>query len=123
MLVLVVEDDTDLRAALGDALEGEGIEVALARDGHDALERLRSGLRPAVILLDILMPGVDGIEFRRRQIGEGFAEIPVVGMTGDRRQMSALAALDLAAVLSKPLGVAELVRVLREVGTPDEGGA
>lgn len=123
MLVLVVEDDTDLRAALGDALEGEGIEVALARDGHDALERLRSGLRPAVILLDVLMPGVDGIEFRRRQIGEGFAEIPVVGMTGDSRQMSVLAALDLAAIISKPLGVAELVRVLREVGTPGESGA
>lgn len=119
MLVLVVEDDRDLRAALGDALEGEGLEVALARDGHDALERLRSGLKPAVILLDVLMPGVDGIAFRRSQIGEGFGGIPVVAMTGDRTRLPALAELELAAVLSKPLGVTELVRVLREAARAD----
>ena len=63
--LLVVDDDMDIRDALQDALELEGYAVQLAADGLEALERLRSSEpRPQLILLDLMMPRMDGVAFR-----------------------------------------------------------
>ena len=60
-------------------LEMEGYRVAYATDGRDALDRLERGLRPCLILLDVSMPRMNGIEFRRVQAAdERFREIPVI---------------------------------------------
>jgi CheY-like chemotaxis protein len=81
--VLVVDDDGDLLEVLQEAIAGEGYSVVTARNGEDALDLLRHGATPCVILLDLKMPGMGGEEFRRRQLAEPrFADIPVVGFTG-----------------------------------------
>ncbi|MFP2907142.1 response regulator [Pyxidicoccus sp. 3LFB2] len=61
--VLVVEDDEDIRAAIAEILEGEGYEVTIAANGSEALEELRQMPRPCLILLDLMMPVMNGHEF------------------------------------------------------------
>jgi len=80
--VLVIEDDSDVRNALAELLSTEGYDVSLTADGGEALEKLRSGLRPSVILLDLMMPKVDGWDFRRAQLDDPLlAPIPVILLT------------------------------------------
>jgi CheY-like chemotaxis protein len=62
--VLVVEDDTDLRESLSQALRDQGFGVNVASNGQEALDLLRAGARPAVILLDLMMPVLNGWELR-----------------------------------------------------------
>jgi CheY-like chemotaxis protein len=62
--VLVVEDDTDLRESLSQALRDQGFGVNAASNGQEALDLLRAGARPAVILLDLMMPVLNGWELR-----------------------------------------------------------
>jgi CheY-like chemotaxis protein len=77
--VLVVEDDADLRSVMRDALETEGCEVALAADGREALEQLRTGARPCVVLLDLMMPNMDGWQFMEEvRLHPSLARIPIV---------------------------------------------
>jgi CheY-like chemotaxis protein len=79
--VLIVEDDNDLRAFMGIHLESEGYETTVAANGAEALDRL-SEQRPYVILLDVMMPIMDGWEFRTRQLADPtLADIPVVCLT------------------------------------------
>jgi CheY-like chemotaxis protein len=61
--ILVVDDDLDIRQTLAEALRESGRPVATARDGYDALEKLDSLERPCVILLDLMMPRMGGLEF------------------------------------------------------------
>src|SRR5215467_6136184 len=63
--VLIVDDDEDLRHALGYLLRDAGYTVYEARDGHRALERLRDSPGGMVVLLDVRMPGLDGVEVMR----------------------------------------------------------
>ncbi|HVT08740.1 MAG TPA: response regulator [Polyangia bacterium] len=80
--VLVIEDDSDVRNALAELLSTEGYDVSLTADGGEALEKLRGGLRPSVILLDLMMPNVDGWDFRRAQLDDpSLAAIPVILLT------------------------------------------
>jgi len=77
--ILIVEDVEDHRDILGIALRAAGYRVAYATDGRDAFNRLESGLRPCLIILDLAMPRMDGFEFRQRQVADArFAEIPVI---------------------------------------------
>ena len=80
--ILVVEDDAGAREALTDILRDEGFEVRGAANGREALDQLEGGMRPCVILLDLVMPVMDGWEFRQRQLREAsLAPIPVVVLT------------------------------------------
>src|SRR3954463_14780778 len=92
-VVLVVDDDFDIREAMTDVLASEGYSVLTAADGSEALETLRGGIRPAVMLLDLMMPRVSGVEVidalrkddRLRQIPGGpRARDPVGGGRRDR---------------------------------------
>jgi two-component system, chemotaxis family, chemotaxis protein CheY len=80
--ILIVEDVEDHRDILGIALRAAGYRVAYATDGHDAFNRLESGLRPRLIILDLAMPRMNGFEFRQRQIADArFGAIPVIIVT------------------------------------------
>jgi two-component system response regulator MprA len=80
--VLIVDDDRAVLDGLSELLESEGYAVATAMDGLDALGQLRGGLRPAVILLDLMMPRMDGWDFRYEQLeDDDLRDIPVVVIT------------------------------------------
>jgi CheY-like chemotaxis protein len=119
-VVLVVDDDPDLRAAISDLLEDEGYAVTSAADGREALAVLRAGLRPAVILLDLSMPVMSGSDFREYQLKDpGLREIPVVVFTamgselGDARWQTAG-----VSVFPKPFDVDELVALVATFPPP-----
>jgi two-component system, chemotaxis family, chemotaxis protein CheY len=82
--ILLIEDDEVVREAMAELLEMHGYGVVTAVDGEEALERLRNGLDPCLILLDIMMPRKDGWQFRREQLEEPlFEAIPTVAYSGD----------------------------------------
>lgn len=84
-VILVVEDDSDLRESLCEVLSDAGYDTASAAHGSAALELLRDGLRPALILLDLMMPIMSGWEFREEQLADAeLARIPVMVMTASR---------------------------------------
>ena len=84
--VLVVEDDAAIRQALIDAIRADGYRVETAINGLEALEKLRWGLRPCLIVLDMQMRLMTGWEFRAEQMKDpALSKIPVVAMTAGGR--------------------------------------
>jgi CheY-like chemotaxis protein len=80
--VLIVDDDGAFRTALKELLETEGYTVTLAANGRAALNRLREGLRPGAVLLDLMMPVMDGWDFRAQQLLDPtLKDIPVFILT------------------------------------------
>jgi CheY-like chemotaxis protein len=80
--VLIVDDDRDIREVLGELLVDEGFNVEAAWNGETALARLEAGFRPDVIVLDLMMPVMDGLTFRAVQLGnQRLRDIPVIGLT------------------------------------------
>ncbi|MCK6530154.1 response regulator [Myxococcota bacterium] len=80
--VLVVEDDPGLAEALAEALAGEGYRVHVSPHGAAALEWLGESRRPDLVLVDVMMPVMDGPTFRLRQLADpGLAAIPTLAMT------------------------------------------
>jgi CheY-like chemotaxis protein len=113
--ILFIEDESDLRPALTVLLELKGYRVDWAGDGHEALEHLRRGDRPNLILLDLVLPGMDGWEFRREQSRDpDLAGIPVVLVSADDDLPRSATALGARGYLEKPVGLDELVRAVRQ---------
>jgi two-component system response regulator MprA len=114
MTILVVDDERAVRESLQRALELEGYETELAEDGESALARLASEPVPDAVILDILMPGVDGLEVCRRVRASG-NEVPVLMLTARAEIDSRVAGLDAGAddYLPKPFALAELLARLR----------
>lgn len=78
-LILIVDDDDEIRATLREILEYEGHEVLAASNGSQALAALRTGSRPCLILLDLMMPVMSGYAFRQAQLRDPMlASIPVI---------------------------------------------
>jgi CheY-like chemotaxis protein len=101
-VVLVVDDDRDIRETLREVLTDAGYEVVAAENGRAALEQLRAGCRPALILLDLMMPVMDGLAFRAEQLADAALEtIPVVLITAGGRPVAD--GLTPTTVLHKPL--------------------
>jgi CheY-like chemotaxis protein len=83
--VLLVDDDPDIRDSVGDCLRDEGYEVHTAGNGQEALDRLTFGLRPSVILLDLMMPVLNGFEVLNALRGRpDWQGIPVVIVSANR---------------------------------------
>ena len=110
--ILVVEDDRELRAMMVTMLALEGFEPEEACDGAEALNRLRGpGPRPHVIVLDMMMPRMDGWEFcQHRALDPAIRQIPVVVLSAVPRDRVKVPA---AAVLSKPFDYDTLLSTLR----------
>jgi len=82
--VLVVDDETDIRESLRDALEDEGYRVVVARNGKEALDALPTLEKPVAIILDIIMPVMSGAElYAAIQADPRFADMPVLISTSD----------------------------------------
>jgi two-component system, OmpR family, response regulator MprA len=112
--VLVVDDERAVRESLRRALELEGYEVELAEDGDVALARLASNGQPDAVILDVMMPTLDGLEVCRRLRRSGNA-VPVLMLTARAEVDSRVAGLDAGAddYLPKPFALEELLARLR----------
>jgi CheY-like chemotaxis protein len=113
--VLVVEDDYDVRETIVEVLGDEGYRVVAAEDGQQAIDLLRGGLRPFAILLDLMMPVMDGHEFRQELGADAALEhIPVIVLTADRLGDQKASEMGAAAFLRKPTRLADLLETLRK---------
>lgn len=108
--VLVIEDDPDIREMITEALECEGHEVVPACDGAEGL-RVARELPPKLILLDLMMPVMDGFTFRTNQRQDSkLARIPVVVVSALRPDSNS--ALDAVAYLQKPFDLDDLYEII-----------
>ena len=122
---MVVDDERAVRESLRRALELEGYEIELAVDGSEALDRLESNDEPDAMILDVLMPGVDGLEVCRRIRGTG-SKLPVLMLTARTEVEDRVAGLDAGAddYVTKPFALEELlarVRALLRRATDEDG--
>ena len=108
-LVLLIEDDDDIREVVGDILESRGISVMRARNGRHAIGEVRArGVRPDVIVLDLTMPEMDGAEFLAAQEREPLlVQVPVVIATAQIDHPDPLPAT-VRKILFKPVPLAQL---------------
>jgi two-component system nitrogen regulation response regulator NtrX len=113
--ILIVDDEESIRRSLAGILSDEGFETGTATDGEDALKALREGSEiPGVVLLDIAMPGRDGVEILA-EIRQAWPGLPVVMMSGHGTIETAVRATQLGAFdfIEKPLSVEKLLLTLR----------
>ncbi|MGZ6132389.1 MAG: response regulator [Myxococcaceae bacterium] len=110
--VLVVDDDPDILDALSEILEVEGYEVQRARNGREALQRLERGL-PDLVLLDLMMPVMDGWEFARSL--SPAARPPIIVLSADRNVSSRAREIGAVEWLAKPFELAQLLAAVRRV--------
>jgi two-component system, chemotaxis family, chemotaxis protein CheY len=102
--VLLVDDDPDIREALETVLQLDGHPVVSAGDGNEALDQLRrDARRPCVILLDLMMPGMNGFELQEAlSLEPAFARIPIVVITGAGVTVERMARSFTSEILRKP---------------------
>jgi CheY-like chemotaxis protein len=111
--VMVVEDDQDIRDSLRDVLTDAGFEVLEAGSGEEAMAALREGAAPGVILLDLMMPGMDGSRFRAEQLKDPvLAPYPVVVLTADARADEKARVLQADGYLPKPVDLEDLLKMV-----------
>jgi CheY-like chemotaxis protein len=109
--VLVVEDERDIREIVAEALTDEGYQVIGACDGAEALDKLRA-CHPAVVLLDLMMPRMNGWQFRaaqRQDPDPGVSRVPVIVLSA----LGRVADLDAAEYLQKPFELEQLLSAVR----------
>ena len=112
--VLIVEDDADLREMMAQLLTLEGYHIDTAANGREALEYLNEAPHPDVILLDLMMPIMDGWEFRRRQQNDpALADVPVIVLTALDQAQARANDLNGVDFLKKPLDFDRLLELVR----------
>jgi CheY-like chemotaxis protein len=115
-LILLVEDDFVLRSSLSELLTAEGFRVDCCADGREAFRRLHHPPRPDLILLDIMLPHLDGYELRALQKkSPPIANIPVVVISAYDLDPQSIDELGLAPTFRKPLDVDRLLVRVREL--------
>jgi CheY-like chemotaxis protein len=118
--VLVVDDDADIRETLVEVLQEHGFEVVGVSDGIEALAQLRDPEdRWGVVLLDLMMPNMDGRTFRVEQMRDpALSPIPVVVVSATADLEETSANLEAAAHMTKPVPLAKLVEIVSRFCTP-----
>jgi CheY-like chemotaxis protein len=110
--VMVVDDDQDIREILTEVLSDAGYDVVPSTDGSDALTKLRDAT-PSLILLDLNMPIMDGVEFRQMQRKDpAKAKIPTVVMSAVHGMNERIANLAVDGALAKPVNLKDLMQVV-----------
>jgi CheY-like chemotaxis protein len=106
--ILVVEDNDDVREMMAVTLELEGHDVATAVNGRDALDKLHHGEKPCLILLDLMMPVMNGWEFQRElEHDPELCDVPVVVVSAATTEM--IKRTEAAAYLPKPIDIDQLL--------------
>jgi phosphate regulon transcriptional regulator PhoB len=127
--VLVVEDEPDIRSLIVHHLTQDGFRCRTAGDGAEALAQLRAG-PPDLIVLDLMLPGVNGLEVTRRLRAEpAWARLPIIMLTAKADEVDRIVGLEMGAddYIVKPFSPKELLArvraVLRRAQPPDDGRA
>jgi CheY-like chemotaxis protein len=115
-LILLVEDDFVLRSSLSEYLWAEGFRVDCCADGREAFKRLHQAPRPQLILLDIMLPYLDGFELRAlQQKTPLIAHIPVIAISAHDLDPRSLDELAVPSLFRKPLDIDRLVSRIRDL--------
>jgi CheY-like chemotaxis protein len=118
--ILVVDDNHDIRELVREILEFEGYVVVTASNGKEALERLGGVDLPSLILLDLMMPTMNGWEFRAEQLKDlRLASIPLVVLTGDGNASEKARVLRATSYIMKPVHLDSLLAIVQ--GAVDGG--
>jgi CheY-like chemotaxis protein len=121
-IVLVVEDDAGVRESISEVLQDGGYSPLLASNGREALDRLHaSPSKPCIILLDIMMPVMDGREFRLEQESDPeLADIPVVVLSAHANVEETARTMHAASALRKPVELDALMSVIGRYCKPGQ---
>ena len=113
--ILIVDDDREIASLIGDSLYDEGYETLLAYDGEIALEKVSNNLDLEMIILDIMMPKVDGLEVCRK-IREKVS-CPIIFVSAKSRTLDTVLGLEIGAddYVTKPFGMMELISRIKAV--------
>ena len=107
---MIIDDDDDLREALVDVMSAQGYEVEAFADARVALAALEAGPTPFLILLDLMMPGMSGWEFRAAQLANPkLLSIPVVVVTAANMLSDGVHTLSGVEILRKPFDLSTLL--------------
>jgi len=118
-MILIVDDEADIRDSLQEFFEDEGFVVATAANGEQGLARLRAGPLPCVIILDLLMPVLDGNEmYEQMQADPALARVPVIISTSDPRR-----APSGVPTLKKPVSLMRLLASVRQYCASEAQGS
>jgi CheY-like chemotaxis protein len=122
--VLVVDDDHDILEILKLVLSDYGYSVRSASNGREALELLRGGPLPSLIILDLMMPEMNGWAFREQQLRESkeIARIPVVVLSADFRSLQKALPPGVKEALRKPVDLDTLLNVVARFCSPPADG-
>lgn len=117
--ILVVEDDRDIRDSLHEALEYRGYVVSDAVDGMDAIQQIRSATElPDLIVLDLMMPRMNGVQFREEMVKEErLKSVPVLVISADANAQTKAAAMGVDGYLPKPIKLRELFELVSKLVT------
>jgi CheY-like chemotaxis protein len=122
--ILIVDDDPDLATILSEVLGKAGYQTDVAENGQQALTRLQADRNWDLVLLDLMMPVMNGWEFRAEQLQQpAIADIPIVAFSGGVNAQQAAVALGAAAALRKPVGRDELLGTVGKVLETTGAGA
>ena len=114
-VVLIVEDDDDLRESLAEVLTLRGFDAVAAANGREALDMLKAGLSPCLILLDLMLPVMSGWEFRELQRANPIiSQIPTVVISGINNPEKEAATLGAAGFVPKPINLDLLYETLAQ---------
>lgn len=105
--ILVVEDDPDIRESIVEILQDEGYTVSFAADGREGLDALEA--RPDLVLLDLMMPNLNGYEFRDLQLAGAHKDVPVALITADGHEKQKSERIQAAGYMRKPVKVQPLL--------------
>lgn len=114
--ILVVDDEPDVASLLSLLLKSQGYDVISAGDGQDALEKARSG-KPDLILLDIMLPKLDGYKVARMlKFDENFRHIPIIMLTAKIQDKDRTMGMEMGAdaYVSKPFNTPQLLELIKE---------
>lgn len=121
-LVLIIDDDRDIRETMALLLEEYGHQVVAVANGKDALRVLQQGPRPDLVVLDLMMPVMTGWELREQMLRDPtLATIPTIVISGDTRAVQRTADLQVIAFLSKPFEPDDLLSQIPRADLPAPG--
>lgn len=114
--ILLVEDDFDVRDMMTFFLESEGYRVTAAANGQEAIDYLKKGQTPRLIMLDLMMPVMNGWEFRQQQQQDPrLSQIPVVVISADSNVREKANRLGASNYLAKPIEFDVLLKVIKSL--------